>query len=418
MLAESDHTLVIVETITLTNDETSSSSQSITPDIITDFSFFVTHASGVFYVSLEPWIRKLENELSVPQSEGAEFRLNRLLASANTQVEQCLRFSARDEAQGVTSCVAVDIADSNNTGYLLLTTVGNEPQAAFLDVPEDGSPVEEDLAPHLAITGPPSEKRQTYQAPKEFWENANLLAFINQKVPARNMASMKDEVRLSPMNLSLLIDVHNILSQHTNKLRTGVAELFNNCERLRDEFRHHIIETAQCASKIDSVTGHDEAESSDSYGSARIEERLDRVKARQEQINARYEAIRRKMINVGGTDLSEKEAGWVEELQTMERSVDKSAPILSDDPDGTEVPAWERMESMMELKQELGKEADKAAKESKEERAHSNVKVPSQSRKQENRYIEDLLSRETALVEAAADRLRNLGISMPLEAGI
>jgi nucleoporin NUP82 len=166
------------------------------------------------------------------------------------------------------------------------------------------------------------------------------------------------------------------------------------------------------------VTGNDEAESSDSYGSARIEERLDRVKARQEQINARYEAIRRKMVNVGGTDLSEKEAGWVEELQTMERSVDKSAPILSDDPDGTEVPAWERMENMMELKQELGKEAEKAAKESKEERAHSNVKVPSQSRKQENQYIEDLLSRETALVEAAADRLRNLGISMPLGVGI
>jgi nucleoporin NUP82 len=180
----------------------------------------------------------------------------------------------------VTSCVVVDIADSNNTGYLLLTTIGNEPQAAFLDVPEDGAQPEEDIAPHLMTTGAPSEKRQTYQAPKEFWENTNLFAFINQKVPSRNMASLKDEVRLSPMNLNLMIEVHGILSQHTNKLRTGVAELFNNCERLRDEFKHHVIETAQCASKIDSVTGHDEAGSSDSYGSARIEERLDRVKAR------------------------------------------------------------------------------------------------------------------------------------------
>jgi nucleoporin NUP82 len=418
MLAESDHTLVIVETITLTNHETSSSSQSITPDTVTDFSFFVSHASGVFYVSLEPWIRKLENELSIPQSEGAEFRLNRLLESANTQVEQCLRFPARDEAQDVTSCVAVDIADGNNTGYLLLTTVGNEPQAAFLDVPEDGALSEEDLAPHLMIAGPPSEKRQTYQPPKEFWENTNLLAFINQKVPARNIASLKDEVRLSPMNLNLMIEVHGILSQHTNKLRNGVAELFNNCERLRDEFKHHVIETAQCASKIDSVTGHDEAGSSDSYGSARIEERLDRIKARQEQINARYEAIRKKMVNVGGTDLSEKEAGWVEELHVMERSVDKSAPILSDNVNGTDVPAWERMENIKGLKQELGNEAEKAVREGREERMQSSVKIPSQSRKQENQYIEELLSRETALVEAAADRLRNLGISIPQQARI
>jgi len=220
------------------------------------------------------------------------------------------------------------------------------------------------------------------------------------------------------MNLNLMIEVHGILSQHTNKLRTGVAELFNNCERLRDEFKHHVIETAQCASKIDAVTGHDEAGSSDSYGSARIEERLDRIKARQEQINARYEAIRRKMVNVGGADLSEKEAGWVEELQAMERSVENSAPILSDNQNGSEVPAWERMENMKGLKQELKKEAEKATREGREERMQSSVKIPSLSRKQENQYIEELLSRETALVEAAADRLRNLGISIPQEARI
>jgi nucleoporin NUP82 len=124
------------------------------------------------------------------------------------------------------------------------------------------------------------------------------------------------------------------------------------------------------------------------------------------------------MVNVGGADLSEKEAGWVEELQAMERSVDNSTPILSDNPSGIEVPAWERMENMKGLKQELKKEAEKATREGREERMQSSVKIPSQSRKQENQYIEELLSRETALVEAAADRLRNLGISIPQEARI
>ncbi|KAF2714477.1 hypothetical protein K504DRAFT_468985 [Pleomassaria siparia CBS 279.74] len=418
----SAHTLAIVETIALTNDETSSYNQSITPDIYTDFSFFVSHASGVFYISLEPWIRKLENELSEPQDEGAEFRLNRLLEAANTQVEHCLRFPTRNQAvkQEVTSCVAVAVADGDNTGYLVLTTVGNEPQAAFLDVPEDGVPTEEELAQYLTWTVPPSEMRQTYQPPKVLYESANLRSLIDQKIPSRHAACLKDEIRLSPANLQLLMEVHRVLAQHTRGLRDGVADLFRRCERLRDEFRDQVFRTAQLATKIESVLGNDDAQSpasEGSYGNAKIDERLEKVKARQEQINARYETIRRKVINVGGTALSDKETGWVEELQTMERTLDKTVQNLSDDADGSNMPVWERLEKIKEHKKTLAKEVEKMSKESRNERGPSNVKIPSQSRKQENDYIEALLNRETALVEAAADRLRSMGISIPVEGG-
>ena len=41
------------------------------------------------------------------------------------------------------------------------------------------------------------------------------------------------------------------------------------------------------------------------------------------------------------------------------------------------------------------------------------VKVPSQSRKQEQEQIEALLQREADLVEVATQRLRSLGIAIP-----
>ena len=418
----SNHSLVIVETIELTEDETSSFNQCFTPDIKTDFSFFVSHASGIFYISLEPWIRKLENELAEPQNDGAEFRLNRLLETANSQVEQCIRFPVPNgtTVSEVTSCVAIDIADGGNIGYLLLTTVGDEPQAAFLDVPEDGVPTEEELTQYLAWERPPSEMRQSYQPPKELYGASNLRSLVDQIVPSRHAASLKDEIRLSPVNLQLLMEVHKILAQHTRKLRDAVADLFRRCERLQLEFKDQVFRSARVAGKIDSVTGADDADvskGSGGYGSAKINERLERVKARQEQINRRYETLRRKMANVGGADLSEKECAWVEELQIMERSLDKTAQNLSDDPDGNNEPAWERLDRLKTHRRALEKEIETVSNENKEERTSSSIKIPSQSRRQEQEYIEALLDRESALVEAAAERLRNLGVSIPLESG-
>jgi nucleoporin NUP82 len=412
-----DHELIIAETITLVQSEQSTFNQSITPDVHTDFSFFVSHASGVFYVSIESWVRKLENELSQPQTEGSPFRLGRVLESANSSVEHCLqqRVSGNAAEQEVTSAVVIE---DGNVGYLLLTTVDGEPTAALLDAPEEDLPTEEELSEYMAITGPGKEVRQAWQPPKELYEPFDLFGSIN--IPSRHRGSLKDEIRLSPANLELLMDVHRVLSAQTSKLQHAVSDLFNRATRLQEEFRDQIHRTSGIAANIENVTGNDQADSDDgsTYGSLKIDDRMEKVKARQDQINARYEALRRKMISIGSSELSEKESNWIEELQTMDSAVDPSSKTLTDDVDGSEQPAWQRVNRVREAQKDYAKRVEDAKKASEGDRDHKSgiVKVASYSRKAETDQVQELIQRNAVLVEAAAERLKKLGVSsIPLE---
>jgi len=406
-----EHSLIIAETITFTDDAVPSFEQSITPDVHTDFSFFVSHASGVYYVSLEPWVRKLENELSEPQSEGSDFRLKRLLESANTVVEQCIRRQPADQRKEVTSSVVVE---DGNVGYLLLTTVDNEPQAVLLDAPEEGDPTDEDIASYMQ--GPVLSRvvREPWQPPKELWQPFDLKAAID--IPSRYRNAVKEEITLSPANLHILMNAHRVLAAHTDRLQHAVSDLFNRCQRLQDEYRDQILRTAQLVPKIDAVTGNDEGgEDGESvtYGTPKIEDRFEKVMAKQEAMNSRFQALRKKMAGIGGSELSDKEASLVQELQTLEGSLDREARTLTDEIDGSETPAWERLEKVKDLKASLAKEVDEVSKTSGEERAAPNVKVPSHSRKQETEQVQRLLQHQTDLLEATTNRLRSFGLSIP-----
>jgi nucleoporin NUP82 len=267
---------------------------------------------------------------------------------------------------------------------------------------------------------PTRQVRPTYQQPRELYDPLHFVKNMDTFVPARHRASSKEPMRLSPANLDILMSAHKALHQDTSRLQNAVSDLFIRCERLREEFRDQISRVSDLVGKIDAVTGKDgdlPGEEPGSYGNAKVEERLEKVKKKQEAINARYEAIRRRMANIGGTNLSEKEKAFVEELQTMDRSLDKSVQTLTDDPDGSDVPAWQRLDKVKDLQKDLAKDAERASREGSEERAPSAYKVPSHSRKQEHQQIEALLQRENALVEAAASRLKTLGISVPLEGG-
>jgi nucleoporin NUP82 len=419
----STHELNLVETIVLSNEQKSSFNQSITPDVHTDFSFFVSLSGGTYYISLEPWIRKLEEELADPQNEGIEVRLRTLLDSATTQVDACMQRQRKNGANGngevdpVTACVVVE---NGNVGYLVLTVQENGPQAVILDAPEDRIQTPEAVAESLEVAGMSVPTREFFAPSKDLWEPLQFLQIKDRLIPPRHTAPSKEEIRLSPANLDILMNAHKALSQDTHKLQTAVSDLFVRCERLRDEFRDQIVRTAQLADKIDSVTGNDDVRSgSDSvaYGSAKIEDRLDKVKAKQEALSARYDAIRRKMAHVGGTELSEKETALNETLRTMERSLDRKAQTLTDDADGSEEPAWQRLERIKQIKQDLASQVERHAKDGAEyedqARSASSMRVPSHSRKLENEQVEALLQRETALVESATGRLRSLGIAIP-----
>lgn len=406
-----EHEFAVVETISLANDGVSSPFQAITPDVRTDFSFFVSHASGVFYISLESWIRKLENELYDPRSGGADFRLQRLLESANTVAERCIRRNARETKRDVTACVVIEDA---TIGYLVLTTFDNEPQAVILDAPEDGLPTDEQLEEYMAWKTPASEKREPWQPPKELWETLDLHGTL--QAARRSKAFWNDEIKLSPANLEVLMTAHRLLSEHTERLQAQVSDLFNRCQRLQDEYRDQIIRATRTMEKVDAVTGEDEARNgSDLYGDGKVNDRIHKVQDKQKAQAERYLALRRRMASINTTQLSDKEVLFVEELQTMEASVDKNERRLTDDMDGSEVPVWERMNKVREMKDTLSKEvAEGEAKAGGEQRLGSSMKVPSHSRKHEHDQIQAMLQHQTDLLEATIGRLQNLGIAVPL----
>lgn len=386
-----------------------SSKQSITSDVHTDFSFFVSHETGVYYISLESWIRKLESELSNPNHEGTTYRLRTLLTETNTKVEQCLRRQSKDSGKEATSCVVIE---DGIVGYLLLTVLDHEPQAVLLDAPEDGLPTDEDIADSYDIASFPAETRELWNPPKELWDTFDLYAALN--VPNRHRSYLNDEMRLSPANLELLMSAHRVLSSHTDKLQHAVSDLFNRCQRLQDEYRDQILRSAELAPKIDAVTGDDE-DTSETAGSVRMDERLQNVKAKQEALNARYQALRRKAASINTTEISEKESAFTAELQTLESSLDPTKQTLTDDIDGIETPAWKRLDNVKATKTSLAKEVEKAAQSNDANGARTNVRVnvPSQSRKLENEQVQRLLQHQTDLLDATANRLKDFGVTIP-----
>jgi nucleoporin NUP82 len=309
------------------------------------------------------------------------------------------------------------VIEDGNVGYLLLTTVDGEPTAALLDAPEEDLPTEEELAEYMTIAGPNKEVRQAWQPPKELYEPFDLFGSIN--IPSRHRGSLTDEIRLSPANLELLMDVHRVLSAQTSKLQHAVSDLFNRATRLQEEFRDQIHRTSGIAANIENVTDNDQADSDDrsTNGSLKIDDRMEKVKVRQDQINARYEALRRKMISIGSSELSEKESNWIEELQTMDSAVDPSSKTLTDDVDGSEQPAWHRVNRVREAHKNYAKQVEEAKKASEGDSDHRNstIKVSSYSRKAETDQVQELIQRNAMLVEAAVERLKKLGVSIPLE---
>lgn len=309
----------------------------------------------------------------------------------------------------VPACVVIE---DGNVGYLLLTTVANEPVAALLDAPETGLPTDDELTEFMSVPGAPAEVREAWQPSQDLYAPFDLLKSIN--IPLRHRALLKEEIRLSPANLELLMDVHRTLAAHTARLQAAVADLFNRATQLQEVFRDQITRSAVVAQRIEAATT-----SADGEGDAAIEARMQKVQARQQAITARYDALRRKMSTINSTELSDKEASYIDELQTMSGAVDKENRTLTGDVDGSVVPAWQRMEKLQQLKQELKTQVQDHADKTGEQHGGNGyresgegVKISIQARKAETDVIHRLLQRNTDLVDVAMTRLRGLGIGV------
>lgn len=319
---------------------------TFSPDAYSPHSFFITHSQGVYFFSMDPWLKSLEKELQNTSTTGSTFRINVLKNGPGTLRERLLDFEQErhyNRLGPVTACVVLEDSD---IGYFMLTSVGGQPQAVILDKPVAESP---ELLPledeyhygpdqsNLAI-GPP---RSAYEPPASLWEPSSLPTFVNTQVQLRHKKLLKEEVRLSSVTLGLMTEVHRIVCKETYQLGVAAADLFRRCERLQEELRQQIKRANDTAYRIEGVLGMNaddyrvegEKEKGGEKGKARLLKRLEDAKDRQEKLKERHEKLREQLTRSGGNSLSEKEEQWITEIHKTRDSLFQPE-TAKDDEDG------------------------------------------------------------------------------------
>ncbi|KAI9808518.1 MAG: hypothetical protein M1827_007223 [Pycnora praestabilis] len=396
---------------------------AFTVDPLSKYSFFITHGNGVTYLSLSPWIVRLESELQNAGDAGASFRMEVFMEGSKTLRESILYIPKdedrkepieADQSSDLSGCLVFQDSD---LGYFLLTVASTQPYTVTLDQPNQNSLHEtngvsteryESEMKALVLSQP----RSVYSAPASLWSHSALPTFLDTHVPTRHKRTMKEEIRLSTATLDLMTEAHRVLSQETHQLGIAAADLFRRCERLQDEFRDQIRRANDVAYTVDQITGDDAddlGENDRPRGNAGLEQRVENVMSRQTDLNARADMLRRKLARSGGKDLSEKEQAWASEVDRMELSIldeghdDKTEHQLSNS-------LRQRYEGVTQLKEDLLSQVNNATKEAHPDGVE-NVKLPSELRKAKVAQVMGLLHRESALVDAAQNRLEKLSLS-------
>lgn len=408
-------TLLSFETINFSPPR-SNTVPSFTRDVCAPDAFFVTTAAGVHYVSMASWLHTIDREIGDP-AEGANVRLDAPLQEAQSLIEHPInlaKLSNSSPGDVASSVIFTDSSRDSTLGYLLLTASNGQPYAAQLDIADkelnliSESQPERDGSPARALVLH-EEAREAYRPDPRFQIPSSLPKLL-QGMPRQEL---QQEVRLSKATLQLLTDTHRILSNETHVIGAAASDLFLQCKRLQAEFQDQIQRAREVKERIEGLTGDDEdvdEEGEAARGTARIMRRLESAVDRQQSIVTRHEELKKRLAKVSARDLSDKEKAWIAEVKKLQKTLPPA-----DDPACSEVPLVRRMEDVKELTRELvaqakSVEGDAALKGKESTRDRSAVKVPEGFRKAKVKGVMELLDRESALVEAAAERLGRLSV--------
>jgi nucleoporin NUP82 len=321
---------------------------SITPDIHSRYAFFVTHGDAIYYFSIEDWICKLEDEFLEDYGAGTGFRLKLAADTSHTLREELLRFPYLGASQQPSTAV---ILQDSDLGYFLLTSRQNRPFAIILDSPEVDAEEDDDedegvyalresSIPKL-IANPP---RLPYEPDEAFTKSLNVAASLANLIKGSRIGK-KDEIRLSPATLEAMTHAHRIMSSETHKLGVAVSELFTRCEVMRSEFSNQIQRVREISAKIDGINDEDEDyDNNDLRGSNKLDKRLQDAQTRQKNIIERYEALRKKAAKASGRPLSDKEQGWVREVDKIAKELVPSSDDEDENREGKE--CWRRFQQV------------------------------------------------------------------------
>ena len=388
-------------------------------DVMSRYSFFVTHHAGITYFSLAPWVFRLESEIQDAGGAGSEFRLGLLVDSHNSIRERLYTQPSADISAPLAACSAISDPD---IGYAVISATAYDPVVVLFDTPEDEFALvkvedeeeaeEEEETPVREISAEPSqplysyEPRPAFQVSHVFDQGSQLPMLLDRLRSSRHRVAVNQEVRLSPLTLQVLTEAHKMLSEETYRLGLAASELFLKCDRMRSEMTEHLAKAAETKAKIDKIVGG-AGEGSDRE---RIDERIGRARGRHEELAGRLERLRKTVTQRTKRELSTQERSWIEEVRAVEAGVlgTSAAVAASRNPNKL---AKKRVEDVEALAAELLREADGVEK-AAEAKGRSEVRVPGEIRKAKVQQVRELLSREEAMVAAVSGRLERLQLGL------
>jgi len=423
-----------------------------TTDVMSRYSFYVTHHAGITYFSLSPWVFRLESEIQGAGGAGSEFRLGLLVNAHNSTRERLYTQPSADVSVPLAGCNAISDPD---IGYAVISATPYDPVVLMFDTPEEDFTLikEEETTPVREIQiAPPQEPlysyepRPPFQASHVFEQSSQLPTLIERLRTSRHKVVIGQEVRLSPLTLQVLTEAHKILSEETHRLGLAASELFIKCTRMRAEMQDHLDKAAETKAKIDKITGNDaDGEGADNE---RIEARVARAQTRHEQLSRRIESLRKSVMHSTKRELSTHERAWIDEVKGLNNSVfgaksdvalTTTTPIpqqrgVTTTTTGKQV--RKRLEEVTTLATELLDEAARLHKDTaaittigggedggvgRNGRGHrrehtpsssQDLRVPNEIRKAKIQSVRNLLAREEAMVAAVSSRLEKLQLSL------
>ena len=332
--------LLLVESIETQSEQDASKSTNwptITQDVQSRYSFFVTNSTNISFLSLSSWAERLESEFQTEtdDTQGSLFRLEALSKSSCSFSEpiHLTDVSGMSDLELMDDLSAPVVFEDSDLGYCLFTTSSDRPFALTFDFPISKFPSAspEPLQLTYETESPlnhPLPPRSSYQPPAIFYNQPfNKDTFLNKHVPPRQRTAINSEIRLSQATMDLMTTAHRTLSAETQQLQKAVGELFRRCGRLQDELKDQIRKVQDHTERIRNVTDDSSSEPADADESGeksnkrskqeQIQERIQAARDRHEDLMARFEAARKKLANDGGRELSAKEREWVAEVASI-----------------------------------------------------------------------------------------------------
>lgn len=454
--------LALLDTITLGSGAAETPAK-LTLSIVDPYNFYCTSPQAIQSFSLEQWIARVGHDLNT--HEDLDTGLGSRLKLA-CQQPICVMGKLLEIDQDVPLISTAVFISDENIGALLLSSSDGTAVAVQLEEaassamsttnshtfspsrsslrdsqslamilgPAVGSSAAEPQSRPTASRAPYVPSRLLYADQREPFDR------LRSSLPPNRRHLLKESpLRLSPACLEVMTTVHKSVSVQTGQIEKAASEIFRRTDLLRIELQDQIVQMTTLAERLSILTNAVDFDTTragmteDALSGSRteqIDKRVEHAQQRQQALLKRYEAIRHKIGRAGQAqrELSTKEKSWVAEIDTLAARVGVSP---SDGGAGgagdTLVARWQttqplageliaQSKKLAEMEEERSKTRSEAGEfhSSVNERGRhrsslgTDLRVSSRFQRQKLEEVMSMVERESAIIDAATDRLSRL----------